>query len=47
MLTPRLSSYWVHLMKPISSRVSGPLIEVLRNQLVVTGDTARELFSRI
>ena len=47
MLTPRLSSYWVHLMKPISSRVSGPLIEVLRNHVVVTGDSARELFSRI
>ena len=47
MLTPRLSSYWVHWMKTIRSRVSGPLIEVLRNQVVVTGDSAPELFSRI
>ena len=34
-------------MKPISSRVSGPLIEVLLNQVLVTGDSAREHFSRI
>ena len=34
-------------MKPISSRVSGPLIEVLLNQVLVTGDSAREHFPRI
>ena len=35
-LTPRLSSYWVHWITPIPSRVSGPLIEGLRNEVVVT-----------
>ena len=46
-LTPRLSSYWVHWITPIPSRVSGPLIEGLRNEVMVTGRLARELFPQI
>ena len=46
-LTPRLSSYWVHWITPIPSRVSGPLIDGLRNEVVVTDNLARELFPRI
>ena len=46
-LTPRLSSYWVHWITPIPSRVSGPLIEGLRNEVVVTGEAARTLFPGI
>ncbi len=46
-LTPRLSSYWVHWITPIPSGVSGPLIEGLRNEVVVTNSLARELFPEI
>ena len=34
-LTPRLSSYWVHWITPVSASVVTPLIEGLRNELVV------------
>ena len=46
-LTPRLSSYWVHWITPIPSGVSAPLIEGLRNEVVVTDQAARELFPAI
>ena len=46
-LTPRLSSYWVHWITPIPSRVSGPLIDGLRNEVVETDHLARELFPAI
>ena len=46
-LTPRLSSYWVHWITPIPSGVSGPLIDGLRNEVVVTDHLARELFPAI
>jgi uncharacterized protein YbjT (DUF2867 family) len=34
-LTPRLSSYWVSLVTPIPSSIARPLIEGLRNEVVV------------
>jgi len=34
-LTPRLSSYWVGLVSPIPSGIARPLIEGLRNEVVV------------
>lgn len=46
-LTPRLSSYWVHLVTPIPARISAPLIDGLRNDIVVTDGLARELFPYI
>lgn len=46
-LTPRLSSYWVHLVTPIPSAIARPLIEGLRNEVVVRDDRARELFPQI
>ena len=46
-LTPRLSSYWVHWMTPIHANVSGPLISGLRNEVVVTNTLARRLFPEI
>jgi uncharacterized protein YbjT (DUF2867 family) len=46
-LTPRLSSYWVHLVTPISARMARPLIEGLRNEVVVRDDSARQLFPQI
>ena len=34
-LTPRLSSYWVHLVSPVPAGLAGPLIEGLRHEVVV------------
>jgi len=46
-LTPRLSSYWVHWVTPISAAYARPLIEGLRNEVVVTDNKALELFPDI
>jgi hypothetical protein len=34
-LTPRLSSYWVNLFSPVPATIARPLIEGLRNEVVV------------
>ncbi len=34
-LTPRLSSYWVNLVSPVPASIARPLIEGLRNEVVV------------
>lgn len=34
-LTPRLSSYWVDLISPVPANIARPLIEGLRNEVVV------------
>jgi uncharacterized protein YbjT (DUF2867 family) len=41
-LTPRLSSYWVGLMTNVDSSVARPLIDGLRNAVVVKDDSIRE-----
>ena len=46
-LTPRLSSYWVHWMTPVPASVASPLIAGLRNELVVRESTAKEVFPDI
>ena len=46
-LTPKLSSYWVHLVTPIPSQIARPLIEGLRNETVVRDHSARDLFPAI
>jgi uncharacterized protein YndB with AHSA1/START domain len=46
-LTPRLSAHWVHWMTPIHANIVYPLIEGLRNEVVVREDTAKELFPDI
>jgi len=46
-LTPRLSSYWVDLVTPIPSAISRPLIEGLRNEVIVRDRAAAELFPGI
>ncbi len=43
-LTPRLSSLWVGLVTPLSTRIAKPLIEGLDNKVVVTDFTARTMF---
>lgn len=45
-LSPRLSSYWLHLVTPIRARVARPLVEGLRNPTVATDDRIRRLFRR-
>jgi hypothetical protein len=34
-LTPRLSSYWVNLISPVPAGIARPLIEGLRNEVIV------------
>jgi uncharacterized protein YbjT (DUF2867 family) len=46
-LTPRLSSYWVHIVTPVPARIAQPLIEGLRNEVVVRDHAARNLFPQI
>ncbi len=47
LLTPRLSSYWVHLVTPIPSDIAQPLIKGLHNEVIVRNDTAQRLFPEI
>lgn len=42
-LSPRLSSYWLHLVTPVRASVARPLIEGLRNPTVVEDDRLRRL----
>lgn len=42
-LTPRLSSLWIHLVTPISHRIARPLAEGLRNRVVCRNDDAARL----
>jgi uncharacterized protein YbjT (DUF2867 family) len=42
-LTPRLSSLWIHLVTPLSHRIARPLAEGLRNRVVCRSDEARQL----
>jgi uncharacterized protein YbjT (DUF2867 family) len=42
-LTPRLSSYWLHLVTPVRAGVTRPLVEGLRNPTVVRDDRIRDL----
>jgi uncharacterized protein YndB with AHSA1/START domain len=46
-LTPRLSAHWVHWMTPVNAGIVYPLIEGLRNEVVVRDDTAKTLFPEI
>lgn len=42
-----LSSYWVHLVTPVPAVIARPLIQGLRNDVIVRDDTARRLFPQI
>jgi uncharacterized protein YbjT (DUF2867 family) len=42
-LTPRLSSLWIHLVTPVSQRIARPLAEGLRNRVVCRDDRATQL----
>lgn len=43
LLTPFLSSLWIHLVTPVSARIARPLTEGLRNRVVVHDDSAARL----
>ena len=45
-LSPRLSSYWLHLVTPVRAGVARPLVEGLRNPTVVRDDRIRQLLPR-
>ena len=42
-LTPRLSSWWLHLVTPVNAAVARPLIEGLRNPTVARADAISDL----
>ena len=42
-LTPRLSSLWIHLVTPLGHRIARPLAEGLRNRVVCRNDEASRL----
>lgn len=42
-LTPRLSSYWIHLVTPVPAVIARPLAEGLRNEVVCRDFRIREL----
>jgi uncharacterized protein YbjT (DUF2867 family) len=42
-LSPRLSSYWLHLVTPVRAGVARPLVEGLRNPTIVRDHRIREL----
>jgi uncharacterized protein YbjT (DUF2867 family) len=42
-LTPRLSSLWIHLVTPLSREIARPLAEGLRNRVVCRNDEAQRL----
>ncbi len=46
-LSPTLSSHWVHWMTPIPSSLARPLIEGLKNDVIVQSDKAQKLFPEI
>lgn len=42
-LTPRLSSLWIHLVTPLSHKIARPLAEGLRNEVVCNSTEAMDL----
>ena len=45
-LSPRLSSYWLHLVTPVRASVARPLVEGLRNPTIARDDRIRHLLPR-
>ena len=46
-LTPTLSSYWVHWTTPLSARIARPLVQSLKNESIVNKNTAEQYFPKI
>lgn len=47
LLSPRLSSYWLILMTPVSFRIAKALVEGLKSETVIQNDNAKEYFPGI
>ena len=47
LLTPKLSSYWVHWTTPLSANITKPLIEGLKNESIVKNNLAMQFFPDI
>lgn len=45
-LTPRLSSLWIHLVTPLSHRIARPLAEGLKNRVVMRNEAILDLVPR-
>jgi len=45
-LSPRLSSYWLHIVTPVRANVARPLVEGLKNPTVAGDNRIRELYPR-
>lgn len=45
-LSPQLSSYWLHLVTPVRANVARPRVEGLRNPTVAHDERIRKLFPR-
>jgi uncharacterized protein YbjT (DUF2867 family) len=46
LLSPRLSSYWLHLVTPVRANVARPLVEGLRNPTVARDDRIKAVLPR-
>lgn len=42
-LTPRLSSYWIHIVTPVPSSIARPLAEGLKNPVICREDTIKKI----
>ncbi len=47
LLTPRLSSYWLILMTPVSYRIAKALVEGLKSETIIQNDNAKRYFPHI
>ena len=46
-LSPRLSSYWLIMFTPVSSRIAKALVEGLKSETIVQNDNAAKYFPRV
>jgi len=46
-LTPKLSSYWVHWTTPLSANITRPLVEGLKNESIIKNNSANKYFPDI
>jgi uncharacterized protein YbjT (DUF2867 family) len=47
LLTPRLSSYWLILITPVSYRIAKALVEGLKSETIIQNDNAKRYFPQI
>ena len=47
LLTPRLSSYWLILVTPISFRIAKALVDGLKSETIIQNDNAKKYFGHI